>query len=227
MLKDYVEGHVNFHLHLVVRRIGCVPSDYCAIVRIPDDCELSVVNGDVSDKSQISRSGHPSTQMEFAVLVDVAEFMKQSMNRFTSCLPYVKRLQSLDQFPCLFGESADLVKAASSGRLPVLLPLEEDILVIEDRKLCSAQWSTGLQDRELVDKVVESGAKVVQNFPDDRRPVGRCSTDGVIDEQLLSGLKITLTPELIRFTVDEPDNLFLKLFELRFGSLNLGIGAFK
>jgi hypothetical protein len=144
LIGCYIKGHSCLHIHLFRKETDARPAaEFCALIKIPSDhLSISTKLRRVADNPHSDATVQAAVEVMFAVLVDNVQFMEQAYEGQDGIrLPCTKQLRRLDTLACFLTEPANLVESASPRGLAVLLLLEEDCFIIEDRELCAFERS--------------------------------------------------------------------------------------
>jgi len=215
--ERYVSGEVALHLHIGVRpsdsvsqvKYGCAVFERASSVEAKDRLmrPRDIAGSDIEPNGALLKRGE--RRMDKAVLVGVREQGEDPERPELRLVPSVVRLVLLDDLPCMAiqRDSAQGALSLPSRHLDStkeLVPVREDgVEVVPSRSLPGSK-------HELPNEVIERGAEVVGDVPDDYPPAwSRVFGNGHLDPEP-AGLRIELTDSATRLRVPEGIDLLIE-----------------
>jgi len=222
LIHDYIVGQIVPHLHMRVRRRKGDPNsrDYCAIYQWPS--EECLRSSDCSSWATQSAGAYRRLDdVKSAVLVDVTKFIKFPKGIKKVPLPTMIRLQALDDCLRTWVNGTDFPQATLPVRstTAVTLPVQRGNL--EDRELRGHENPsvTSLDDRQMVNQVVERSPRVIQEIPENQSDTWgwfQVYAEGSGDDDITTNLLLNLSLESIRVSVNVGGNFVFERLETLF-----------
>jgi hypothetical protein len=216
-VESYLRGDLCIHFHFAVLGGGeRPPRYYCALVKAKTPPDLQIRERDEVRIVDSDLSSSEAAQMEFTMLIDVVQAVENVDKSDLAGLAVI-RLNALDIVLCPLSQPAHFVESTSGRKVAILFAGEKFVFFVKDRELGHFPRRAGFPDNQFMDGVVEGAAEVVENIPYDDRPV-REGLGGVIDQEFISRLRITLTDDAVGLSFDELPNARLQFFEVLVGT---------
>jgi hypothetical protein len=241
--ERYVEGHARIHVHLGQRYAGHAnllhPTHLCATFKWPHiphghHFELNVrragerwLENPTLHTNEESRKGH------MAMLVDVPKFVKHPKG-VSGVLPTVKGLQRLQVCRQVIADAPEFSRsclapgdkvARGVRRRGVEFNREGDVSPFSARLAPRDDGgrSVPIDESELPNQVVQGGAEVVHDVPDDDAPLGnRWLPQGFSVDDYLACIEVVIRFNSVRVAIHEPLYPFAKVNQVLFCPTELG-----
>lgn len=209
--ERYIQGRGALHIHFRPSVGGrVIPQDYCAFYNgakvgpYGEGVEVGEVDSDGADIKD--------PQVGESVLVfdrKIVKYREDVRSRVLSKVPSSVRLQFLDDCLRSWVDAPDCVTAFSGVHRPVG----------EDREFRSpevARQRANVQvpDSQLVNEVVQGGAKVVQTISGDSGELRRYRLQEFDYHQLLASLEVEIMEEVVRLSLEPSSGFFFKALQV-------------
>lgn len=216
LVKDYVVGGTEIHLHFIIR-FGEKRHPLCVAFAGLRYLHRSVRKGarEIWVPLGVRECNTDSCgyQIQSPVFVPITEFLQEGQGVVVGINGWysVKRLQLLEDCTRLWGRPSKLLANQIGGIPPTSPSIPMDVLgqrvEAVNRKLRAADVLLARTKNQAADEVVETGAKVVNTVADHEREIGIVGHCREL-EDVLSGINIVLSGDELNFTFGElPDGL--------------------
>lgn len=221
LVENNLDKDICVHLHLLVG-VKSHGEQYCLFIKHtwkwesdPAPNPENLIAGNVG-----SESAKPA-KVKPPVLVNVAHVVEDSERtaHWAEHPNVIKRLQSLDDSPCLLAQPPNVVCPASGlGGHAIGISSVEGFFLATRGECGSGERFALLKNGKVIDRMVESRTQIIDQLARDDRPTQRYRPSGVVNDPRLSALSIELLGDAVRLTADESCNISIQLVEVLNGT---------
>lgn len=171
-IECYIAGEASLHLHCVIESqiFGIDMPELCAVLQADERCSALIATGKFDVETNFSlRNGH----IEISMAVDVRQFSEKSHDVMCP-LPTTVWLQDLNECKRRFGNTRKRITETVVGKWRNVMPALNQMRGNSEpqRKATLVEPvvgqfnAAGIHLDEVESQVIESRAKVIDNFPD-------------------------------------------------------------